>query len=178
MNIPRTRLKTKEFSLTFPHLIHTPSALYFFSNTMTAYLKVPFAYPFLMLWKARKKEMKSRPWANANAQREGDVTNSREMSLMNDEPNIRRRWDVVSLYQAQPTSTLRHGSWKAKSTKKSSRGKMNIPSLSHLLTNIHHLSSWFLNAQPGLFRHSNIVIHRVQWGKEHPIFDWADILIE
>lgn len=48
---------------------------------MTAYRKVPFAYPLLMARKACRNAMPSLPWLKANAQSDGFCTSDHEMSL-------------------------------------------------------------------------------------------------
>lgn len=59
------------------------NSLYFFSNAMTAYRKLPFAYPLLIARKACRKAMPSRPWLKAKAHSEGFCTSDHEMSLGN-----------------------------------------------------------------------------------------------
>jgi len=48
---------------------------------MTAYRKLPFAYPLLMARKACRKAMPSRPWLKANAQRDGFWIRDQDISL-------------------------------------------------------------------------------------------------
>ena len=57
------------------------SCHYGFTNDMTAYRKLPFAYPLRMARKACKNAIPSLPWLKANAQSEGFCTSDHEMSL-------------------------------------------------------------------------------------------------
>ena len=52
-----------------------------FSNTMTVYRNVPFAYPLLIARNACRNEIPSLPCVNAKAHREGDWTSDQEISL-------------------------------------------------------------------------------------------------
>ena len=53
----------------------------YFAKAMTAYRKLPLAYPRRMARKACRKAMPSRPWLRAKAQRAGFWTRDQVMSL-------------------------------------------------------------------------------------------------
>lgn len=67
-----------------------------FSNAMTAYRKLPFAYPLLIARKDCKKAIPSRPWLKANPQRDGFWISDHEISLPPSVKSIALRREILT----------------------------------------------------------------------------------
>lgn len=67
-----------------------------FSNAMTAYRKLPFAYPLLIARKDCKKAIPSRPWLKANPQRDGFWISDHEISLPPSVKSIALRHEILT----------------------------------------------------------------------------------